>query len=67
MHKRLAFRSAFGAVKPVQGRRVSHEQAAREIEEAGKRHAASADSARAFLTKIGILDASTGKLSKDYR
>lgn len=51
---------------PRAGRRVSHEQAVIEIEAAGKRHAASAESARAFLRRIGILD-SNDEIAAYYR
>lgn len=47
-------------------RRVSHEQAAIEIKAAGLRHAASPETARAFLRRIGVLD-SNNELSPHYR
>lgn len=57
---------AIGLPRPPAERHVSHEQAAVEITEAGKRHAAAPHTARAFLQRVGILDAD-GQLSPHYR
>ncbi|MCK6437340.1 hypothetical protein [Rivihabitans pingtungensis] len=57
---------AIGRPRAPTERHVSHEQAAVEITEAGKRHAASPQTARAFLQRVGILD-TNGQLSPHYR
>jgi hypothetical protein len=57
---------AIGLPRAPTERHVSHEQAAVEISEAGKRHAASPQTACAFLQRVGILD-TNGQLSPHYR
>lgn len=48
------------------GRRLSHEEAAELIIQAGDNHATTPDRAKALLKRVGILDAS-GVLAESYR
>lgn len=68
MRKSFEYRSQpFPSVgMPASGRLVSHEAAADAIEQAGKRHASSAESALVFLKRIGVLD-SNGDIAERYR